>query len=347
MNPAYDITYHLGCLEPGTVHRVGSVRQRVGGKGLNVTRILIGLGKDCLATGLASTEFADEAERELPADFVLGLPWVRRTIAIQETEGRQATTGLWEPGAIPAGTAADKLVTRVAGLLYRARGLVVSGSLPPQVDSRLPADLARLAVAAGIPAICDVSGPALRHAARVPGVVLMPNTDELAELTGRAPTTPREVTAAARALLDAGVGAVVATRGPEGVIAVTEQGAWSARLTTPIIGNATGAGDAAAAAVIARLAEPSGPAAIVGPAVPSDPAAKVGPAEGSAPTGSDRRLSSLRLPDMPGLLADVVATSAAAVATPVAGEIDLELRLRLLPTVVVERVDEADREERT
>lgn len=310
LNPAYDITYGIERLEPGTVHRVASVRQRVGGKGLNVARVLHSLGISVLATGLASREFADEAERELPADFVLGLPWVRRTIVIHESGGGHGTTGLWEPGAVPEGSAAERLVTRVRGLLGRARGLVVSGSLPPQVDSELPAELARMAIGFGIPAVCDVSGTALQHAARVPGVVLMPNADELFELTGSTPRTGGEVVAAARPLLDAGVGAVIATRGADGMVAVTGAGSWSARLPQPITGNTTGAGDAAAAAVIAGLAAD-------------------------------------QVPDVPALLADAVATSAAAVAAPLAGEIDHPSRTRLRPTVRVQRVYGPDREERS
>ncbi|NNH74819.1 hexose kinase [Nocardia uniformis] len=309
LNPAYDITYGIDRLKPGTVHRVASVRQRVGGKGVNVARVLHSLGVSVLATGLASTEFAVEAEHELPADFVLGLPWVRRTIVIQETGDGHATTGLWEPGATPDASAVDRLSTRVRGLLGRTRGLVISGSLPPHVDSELPALLARMAVGAGIPTICDVSGAALRHAARVPGVVLMPNADELSELTGTAPHSPAEVVAAAQPLLDAGVGAVIATRGADGMVAATGTGSWSAVVSQPITGNTTGAGDAAAAAVITGLAAD-------------------------------------RMPEVPALLAAAVATSAASVAAPLAGEIDHRLRERLLPTVPVRRVPGPEREEK-
>lgn len=299
MNPAYDLTYRLDRFEYGAVQRVPVLTQRIGGKGINVSRVLKALGNSSVAMGFADHAFAVEAARELPVDFVTALPRVRRTVVLSEADG--TTTGLWEPGAEladPERAMAD-LRRRIGELLPATRGLVISGSLPGGVRPDFPAELARLAVAAGIPVICDVDGAALHAAVRVPGVVLMPNTDELLALTGVAPGTSAEVVTVAKPLLDAGVAAIVATRGHAGMVAVTATCAWSAHSPEVISGNPTGAGDAAAAAVIAGLAAGIG---------------------------------------WPALLADAVATSAAAVARPVAGEIDHELRDRLIRQVRVEPV---------
>ncbi|WP_280270026.1 hexose kinase [Nocardia wallacei] len=298
LNPAYDMTYRTERFERGREHRVLSVEQRIGGKGINVTRVLNQLGKYSRATGFADHAFAAAAELELPVDFVHALPWVRRTVVISES-GDGTATALWEPGArVGDPYAVEQLMVRVAGLLPDTGGMVVSGSLPGGVGDSVPAQLARTALAAGVPTLCDVDGRALRMAAEVPGVVLMPNREELERLTGEPATTAEEVVSTVRPLLDRGVRAVIATRGAEGMIAVTGSGAWSAALPEPVSGNPTGAGDAAAAAVIAALA--------------------------AAPE-----------PDWPALLTDAVATSAAAVVIPVAGEIDRTLRARLEPTVAV------------
>ncbi|MVU75818.1 hexose kinase [Nocardia sp. ET3-3] len=301
MNPAYDMTYRLERLERGRAHRVLAVEQRLGGKGINVARVLSQLGTYACATGFADHTFAAAAAAEFPADFVPALPWVRRTVVISESRDGTAT-GLWEPGAyIHELHAVDRLRDRIEFLLPELKGLVVSGSLPGGVDETVPADLARAAVAAGIPTVCDVDGPALKVAATVPGIVLMPNQDELERLTGVVAERPEAVVSAAGALVDAGVRAVVATLGAAGIVAVTSDGAWSASLPEPLAGNPTGAGDAASAAVIRALA-----------------------------TGD---------PDWPTLLTDAVATSAAAVVIPVAGEIDMTLRDRLTPTIRVTALD--------
>ncbi|WP_280335548.1 hexose kinase [Nocardia wallacei] len=298
MNPAYDMTYRVERFERGRAHRVLSVEQRIGGKGINVTRVLNQLGKYSRATGFSDHVFAAAAELELPVDFVHALPWVRRTVVISES-GDGTATALWEPGArVGDPYAVEQLLVRVTGLLPNTGGMVIAGSQPGGVGDSVPARLARAALEVGVPTICDVDGRALQMAAEVPGVVLMPNRDELHRLTGIRADTAVEVVAAVRPLVDRGVRAVIATRGADGMVAVTAAGAWTAALPEPVAGNPTGAGDAATAAVIAALA-----------ATPE--------------------------PDWPALLADAVATSAAAVVIPVAGEIDRTQRDRLAPEVVV------------
>ncbi len=301
MNPAYDVTYRVEHFTRGRAHRVNSVEQRLGGKGINVTRVLNQLGRYTRATGFADHAFAAAAELEMPVDFVHALPWVRRTVVISESDTGTATA-LWEPGArVSNPHAAEQLAVRVAGLLPDIAGLVIAGSLPGGIDAELPARIARTAVAAGVPTICDLDGEALRLAARVPGVILIPNLAELHQLTNTRPQTPQEVVRAVRPLIAAGVRAVIVTRGELGMVAVTEGRAWSAGLPEPLAGNAMGAGDAATAAVISALAADAEP-------------------------------------DWPTLLTDTVATSAAAIVIPVAGEIDRRLREHLTPQVQVEEL---------
>lgn len=286
-NPAYDATYEVPEVRAGAVHRVTATHLRPGGKGVNVASVLAQLGEQVISTGFASPAFADEVRSAgLRAEFVTCLPHVRRTLAVVEP-GR--TTGFWEPGVPAPPGGVERLLDRVGSLLDGARCLVVSGSLPPGVPGTLAAQLAGLAVAADVPVVVDTSGVALREAARVRGVVLMPNHDELTELTGRCDSADG-VVRRSRELLARGVRAVVATRGVDGLVVTDGTGSWAARPPYAVAGNPTGAGDAAAAAVARGLAH-------------------------------DRPL--------PEVAADTVAVSAAAVASPVAGRIDLDCHREL------------------
>ncbi len=295
-NPAYDVTYELAELVVGGVHRVTEVRQRVGGKGVNVARVLTMLGESTVAIVLADKAFTDEALSEgLNLEAVEGTGAVRRTLVLHGADG--TTTSLWEPGHPVSIAAGNQLQDRVTARLAGATGLVVSGSLPPGFDADLPAQLAARAVAMRVPVVVDVDDEALRLVAKVPGVILMPNRDELSRLTGSACDGLAEVTAAAQVLVDLVVARVVATCGADGMVAVTPQGAWVATLGEALTGNPTGAGDAAVAAVIRGLA------------------------------GGDV--------GWPDLLRDAVAMSAAAVLAPVAGEVDLDLYAKLRDQVSV------------
>lgn len=51
LNAALDITYSVPALTPHASHRVGEVRERPGGKGLNVARVLAALGHESVVTG--------------------------------------------------------------------------------------------------------------------------------------------------------------------------------------------------------------------------------------------------------------------------------------------------------
>ncbi len=258
-NPAYDVSYATPALEPGEVHRVSTVHRRPGGKGVNVASVLATLGEPVVATGLATEEFAaDVRELGIRVDFVPALPHVRSTVTVFDGE---RTTSLLEAGVAPLDPVAAEaaLCERVTALLPDAGCLVVSGSLPPGVAATLPADLARIAHDHGVPCLVDTSGPALAAAATVPGVVLSPNADELAELCGSAAA---DAATAARSLVDGGAGIVFATRGPEGLLVSSSTGCWFVPPVPDVEGNLTGAGDAAAAAIGHGLAAGETPAEI-------------------------------------------------------------------------------------
>ena len=295
-NPAYDVTYELSELVVGDVHRVTEVRQRVGGKGVNVARVLGALDESAVAIVLADKAFVDAARAEgLDVEGVEELSGVRRTLVLHAVDG--TTTSLWEPGRPVSMAASEQLQRRVAARLGAASGLVVAGSLPPGITAALPALLAAQAVSAGVPVVVDVDGEALRLAAQVPGVILMPNGDELSRLTGSECVELADVVGAAQVWLDSGVAGVVATRGAAGMVAVTPEGAWVARLDEALTGNPTGAGDAAAAGVMRGLA-----------------------------------VGDVAWPD---LLRDAVAMSAAAVLAPVAGQLDVDVYGALKPRVSI------------
>jgi tagatose 6-phosphate kinase len=128
--------------------------------------------------------------------------------------------------------------------------------------------------------------------------LIKPNLDELhrafpdldlSDLSG--------VIAGARNLRDQGAGAVVVSLGPDGMVAVTEDGTvLRAAPPEPVAGNPTGAGDAAVAVLARGLAH--------------------------------------RTP-WPRRLAEAVAASAAAVAAPVAGRLEVRLYDRLRREVTV------------
>ncbi len=246
LNPAIDVTYRLPRLTVGEVHRVTEVTTRLGGKGVNVARVLHQLGEPTHAVGLADDDFAEALARELPATFLPELEEVRRTVVVVA----DSTTSLWEPGRQAAPGADQRLLDLLADGIADAAAVVVSGSLAPGVPADLPARIARLAAAAGVPVLLDLDDAALAAAVGT-GAVLTPNEDEAARLLGR----PLDDPAAAVAELAARHGGpVVLTRGHHGLIAYADGSCWEVRPPAGVTGNPTGAGDATAAGLARGMA---------------------------------------------------------------------------------------------
>ncbi|MFD4420686.1 1-phosphofructokinase family hexose kinase [Agromyces sp. NPDC058484] len=253
-NPALDMTWHVDGLTPGQTHRVPAGASRAGGKGLNVARVLHAEGHDVLALATAGGATGAEFTAELAAS---GVPHrllpvtapTRRSIAVVDDRSGD-TSILNEVGATLDAADAAALLGEAARLGRNARAVAVSGSLPPGFGTDDLGDLVADLVRAGTPVVADTSGPGLLATARAGAHALKPNREELEWATGR--SDPLD---GARALLELGARLVVVSLGADGLVVAGRTGdAIHARLPRPLHGNATGAGDAAVAAIVAALA---------------------------------------------------------------------------------------------
>ena len=253
-NPALDLTWHVDGLKPGETHRVPTGAARAGGKGMNVARVLHAQGHEVLALatagGMTGTEFSAElAASGIPHRLLPVAAPTRRSIAL--VDDRSGTTSILnEFGAALDPADAAAVLGAAARLGRDARAVAVSGSLPPGFGADDLGDLVADLVRAGTPVVVDTSGPALLSAARAGAHALKPNREELESATGR--SDPLD---GARTLLELGARLVIVSLGIDGLVVAARTGTpVHARLPRPLHGNATGAGDAAVAAIAVALA---------------------------------------------------------------------------------------------
>jgi tagatose 6-phosphate kinase len=295
LNAAVDITYRVDRLRSGDSHRAELAGRRAGGKGVNVARVLGLLGYECAVTGFVGGAAGDELRRDLEraglrdAMVEIDAP-TRQTVSLVEESGE--ATVILEPGPpVGAGDWA-RFLDAYRRMVLESSVVVLSGSLPVGTGY---AELVRIAGECGVPAVLDAGGPALSEALPAGPALVKPNLDEL-RLTLGGSVSPSEGAAALRA---AGARSAVVSRGPEGLVAITEEDlTWYARPPAPVRGNPTGAGDAAVAALSAGIADGT---------------------------------------PWPERLREAVALSAAAVAAPLAGDVDLDVYRALRPNVEVTR----------
>ncbi|MEV4680944.1 1-phosphofructokinase family hexose kinase [Streptomyces kurssanovii] len=252
LNAALDITYKVAALTPHTTHRVGEVVERPGGKGINVARVLAALGHECVVTGFAGGATGAVLRGMLaplaPHDALVEIAGTtRRTIAV--TDGTSGdTTQLNEPGPTVLPEEWTAFLSSYDSLLRDADAVALCGSLPPGIHVGAYAELVRRARARQVPVLLDTSGEPLRRGIAARPDLVKPNADELAQLTGS-----REPLRATRDARRRGAHTVVASLGPDGLLATTPDGTWQAAPPEPVRGNPTGAGDSAVAGLLSGL----------------------------------------------------------------------------------------------
>jgi tagatose 6-phosphate kinase len=283
-------------LERGATARIETVGRRAGGKGVNVARVLHALRRDVAVTGLAGGFSGRSARGELNAaglrDELVDIEDESR-LAVMVVEDDGQATGFSEPGAVVAAAEWAAFRRRFTELAAGAEAVVLSGSLPRTLADDVYAQLIHAAAAAGVPALLDADGDALKQGLAAQPAVVKINRAELAGVVGEG-----DVVAGAKALRDAGAGAVVVSQGPAGLTCVADGAVWHAAPPEALTGNPTGAGDAASAALVAGLLDGIG---------------------------------------WPERLADAAALSAAAVCAPLAGSFDAGVYRRLRGEIVTKR----------
>ncbi|MFD8233712.1 1-phosphofructokinase family hexose kinase [Streptomyces sp. NPDC059696] len=255
LNTALDITYRVRSLRPHASHRVSEVTERPGGKGVNVARVLAALGHEVTVTGFtggATGRVVRERLAAVPGVLDALVPVTgatRRTVAVVD-ERTGDTTQLNEPGPTITPSEWSAFQETYAALLPGVSAVALCGSLPPGVPVGAYAGLVRTARSHGVPVLLDTSGEPLRRGVAARPDIIKPNAEELAELTGS--HDPLRATQDARRR---GAAAVVASLGPQGLLAVTRDGRWQATPPAPARGNPTGAGDSAVAGLLSGLVE--------------------------------------------------------------------------------------------
>jgi ribokinase len=246
---------------PGETIPGGGAAVRPGGKGANQAAAAARLGLPTRFAGLVGSDpFAADLRAALAATgcdigllgtapgptgqaFILLQRGGENSIVIVGGANRAWPEPL--PPALPAAVAA-------------ARVLLLQREIPLAVNTAL----ARMARAAGVPAVLDAGGDdgPLPPALLADLALLSPNETELARLTGLPTASDAEVLAAACALQAQGVGEVLVKLGARGVLLVQRDGAVLRQDAFRVaVVDTTGAGDCCTAAYAVAWAEGRAP----------------------------------------------------------------------------------------
>lgn len=301
LNPAWDITYQVPALRPGASHTVTVIAERSGGKGTNVARTLHQLHRPVHLVGLLGGAQGDLLhEQLLQAGISCSFTPIKEPTRRSITVvDRNEATVFNETGPCVTEREWDAFVGLFADRLTGTRAVAISGSLPPGLPADAYAQLTRLANEVGVPVVLDAAGQPLALAMGGHPAIAAPNRAEVAETFGWELPDRASVVRAGHRLREMGANATVISSGAEGLFAQCDGRTWTAKPPWMVDGNPTGAGDALTAALVDGLA-----------------------------TGGD----------WPQVLRSCIAWSAAAVATPWAGELNEQVLHQVLDATDVEEI---------
>lgn len=246
-NPSVDRAFDMGRLERGEVNRAASVHLDAGGKGINVSRVLLSGG--AATTAIVPLGGPDGRLMidllELGGVSLVPVPIsgdTRSNITVQEADG--TTTKINAPGPILGRDERDAVLGAVWNIAGPDDIVVGAGSLPRGADEHWYVELAAITHEVGARFVVDTSGePLVQVATKGQPMLIKPNEEELGELVGRTLATVGDVIEAAREVIAQGTQSLLVSLGAHGAIFVNEtEVVWAGG--PPLIPASTvGAGD--------------------------------------------------------------------------------------------------------
>jgi 1-phosphofructokinase family hexose kinase len=222
LNAAIDRTMAVPNFRQGNRHRSVESRNVAGGKGINVARALVRLGKPVVATGLAGGPTGQRLIEELAEESILSdlTPIAEESrinlAVIDPTSGEQ--TEINERGPEVTAQEIDTFLDRLDYLARGASMCVLAGSLPPGVEPDLYARIVRELGQRGVTVVLDSEGEPMQAGVRAGPSVITPNVLEAEELVGHEFEGPGDLASGLAQLLELGASEVIVTRS-EGCVA--------------------------------------------------------------------------------------------------------------------------------
>ncbi len=249
--PCFQRTLYMAGFAPGEVNRVRQVHTSIGGKAVNVARVLVQQGTAAHTTGFAGDADAAQLKARLreegvSADFILYGGMTRWAQTIVE-DGRPATEIVEEAPAVPF-KVQERLYQHLERLTAESSLVSLSGTLPPGFDADT---YARILKSCGPGVWVDTSGPALLGCLPHRPHLLKMNESELVKTCDLCSglSIPQVCAAAGNLSRDSGAWVLV-TRGSAEAVLVRETDRWavSPPSLTPV--NTIGCGDAMLAGML-------------------------------------------------------------------------------------------------
>lgn len=246
LNPAFDLTGHLGKLDLGRVNLVQQSDLHAAGKGVNVAKILSELGALVTVTGFLGqdnqTPFCQLFEQVGLQDEFVRIKGATR-INVKLIDQHSVVTDINFPGITITQPDIEAFETTLWRLAQDHDYFVLAGSLPQGISPQQCAKWIAQLRSMNKKVLFDSSREALIVGCNAKPWLIKPNDEELAQWCGRELSTLIECQHAAADLANKGIEHIMVSMGAEGVIWLHEQQWLHAKPPKMPIVSTVGAGD--------------------------------------------------------------------------------------------------------
>lgn len=257
LNPSLDKSCSVGQVVADRKLRCGGPKYHPGGGGINVARAVTELGGEAAAYWACGGAIGGMLRQLLDTQGVEHHPIAIRAMTRENLTVHEESSGQQFRFGMPGGTLTSE---EIRSLFEALRGrdsppdyLVLSGSLPPDVDEDLYSRIARV-MPESCRVILDTSGGALRLGLESRPFLIKPNMRELSQLAGRTIEDDVQIREFAWSLIRQGkTQAVVTSLGSGGAILTTTEGHEHISAPTVKIHSKVGAGDSTVAGIVFAL----------------------------------------------------------------------------------------------
>lgn len=256
-NPSLDYIVSVNDFQLGLTNRTDSELILPGGKGINVSTILMNLGIDSTAFGFAAGFTGEEIIREVEAmgirsDFIKIDSGISRiNLKLKNIDGTEIN------GSGPE-ISEEKIeeLLRKLDILGEGDILVLAGSIPASMPADMYSTIMERLQHKNVTFIVDATKDLLINVLKYKPFLIKPNNHELGELFDVKLTTREEVIPYGKKLQKQGARNVLISMAGEGAVLVAEDGsAYEAPAPKGTLVNAVGAGDSMVAGFTAGWIE--------------------------------------------------------------------------------------------
>ena len=247
LNPSIDRRYDVEDFEKGKIFRTDDYQYTVGGKGLNVSKVIKTLGEEVIATGFLggnSGSFISDGLKgmNIRDGFINISGETRSCLAIISKDGLQ--TEILESGPLILEYEKNEFLNVYEKLLDEVDIICASGSLPKGINPNIYQDLIKKAKKKNKKFLLDTSGEALKLAIEAGPYLIKPNKEELEDLMGTSIDSEEALIDAGKSLINKGIENVVLSLGGGGALLFNEKHIYRVSLPKVESINPVGSGDA-------------------------------------------------------------------------------------------------------